>query len=72
MVAGAAAAFASTLGSMRLVAMLERGRSLRPYAAYRTALAAVTLAAIWHRRRGIPATVAIPDREAEPLEAAIQ
>ena len=37
---GPAAAFASTLVSLRLIAMLERSRSLLPYAAYRTALAA--------------------------------
>ena len=37
---GAAAAFASTLASMRLIAMLERSRSLLPYAAYRAALGA--------------------------------
>jgi undecaprenyl-diphosphatase len=43
MLAGAGAAFASTLASMRLIAMLERSRSLLPYAAYRTALGAVAL-----------------------------
>ena len=36
MAAGAAAAFCSTLVSMRLIAMLERSRSLLPYAAYRS------------------------------------
>ena len=36
MAAGAAAAFGSTLVSMRLIAMLERSRSLLPYAAYRS------------------------------------
>jgi undecaprenyl-diphosphatase len=44
MLAGAGAAFASTLASMRLIAMLERGRSLLPYAAYRTVLGAGALA----------------------------
>jgi undecaprenyl-diphosphatase len=43
MVAGAGAAFASTLISMRLIATLERGRSLAPYAAYRGAVAAAVL-----------------------------
>jgi undecaprenyl-diphosphatase len=44
MLAGAGAAFASTLASMRLIAMLERSRSLLPYAAYRAALGAAALA----------------------------
>lgn len=48
MVAGAGAAFGSTLVSMRLIRMLERGSSLWPYAAYRTALAVAVLA---RRRR---------------------
>jgi undecaprenyl-diphosphatase len=48
MVAGATAAFVSTLASMRLIAMLERGRSLLPYAAYRTAVGAL---ALWAGRR---------------------
>jgi undecaprenyl-diphosphatase len=43
MLAGAGAAFVSTLASMRLIALLERSRSLLPYAAYRTALGAVAL-----------------------------
>jgi undecaprenyl-diphosphatase len=43
MLAGAGAAFASTLASMRLIAMLERSRSLLPYAGYRAALGAVAL-----------------------------
>ena len=42
--AGATAAFASTLGSTWLIRQLERDRSLRPYAIYRAALAAVVLA----------------------------
>jgi undecaprenyl-diphosphatase len=49
MAAGAAAAFASTLVSMRLIRMLERGRSLLPYAAYRTILAGVAAAASLRR-----------------------
>jgi len=42
--AGAAASFASTLASQRLIALVERDRALWPYAAYRTALAAVVAA----------------------------
>jgi undecaprenyl-diphosphatase len=41
--AGALAAFASTLGSSWLIGQVERDRSLLPYAAYRTALAAVVV-----------------------------
>ena len=44
MAAGAGAAFVSTLASLRLIAMLERSRSLRPYAAYRRRSRAVALA----------------------------
>jgi undecaprenyl-diphosphatase len=43
MLAGAGTAFASTLASMRLIAMLERSRSLLPYAGYRAALGAIAL-----------------------------
>jgi undecaprenyl-diphosphatase len=46
--AGAGAAFLSTLGSTRLIQVLERDRSLLPYAVYRVALAA----AIVRRLRG--------------------
>jgi undecaprenyl-diphosphatase len=49
--AGAASAFASTLSSAWLIARLQRGRSLLPYAAYRTALAAVVLGRL---RKGRP------------------
>jgi hypothetical protein len=42
--AGAAASFASTLGSTWLIRQVERDRSLLPYAAYRTALAVAVLA----------------------------
>jgi undecaprenyl-diphosphatase len=38
---GAAASFASTLASQRLIALVERDRALWPYAAYRTVLAAI-------------------------------
>ena len=43
-VAGAAASFASTLGSTWLIRQVERDRSLAPYAAYRIGLAIVVLA----------------------------
>jgi undecaprenyl-diphosphatase len=49
--AGAAAAFGSTLVSMRLVDMLERSRSLLPYALYRTLLATTVLATLRRRKR---------------------
>ena len=42
--AGAAASFASTLGSTWLIRQVERDRSLAPYAAYRIALALLVLA----------------------------
>ena len=51
MTGGALAAFCSTLVSMRLIAMLERSRSLLPYAAYRSALGAGALLALRVRRR---------------------
>jgi undecaprenyl-diphosphatase len=41
--AGAAASFASTLGSTWLIHQVERDRSLLPYAAYRAALAGIVL-----------------------------
>jgi len=40
---GAAASFASTLASQRLIGLVERDRALWPYAAYRGALAATVL-----------------------------
>jgi undecaprenyl-diphosphatase len=48
--AGAAASFASTLGSTWVIHQVERDRSLLPYAAYRIALAGAVLAHL--RRRG--------------------
>lgn len=42
--AGTAAAFASTLASQRLIALVEGDRALWPYAAYRLALAALVTA----------------------------
>jgi undecaprenyl-diphosphatase len=50
MAAGAGAAFCSTLVSMRLIAMLERSRSLLPYVAYRTALATAAIVALRRQR----------------------
>jgi undecaprenyl-diphosphatase len=47
---GAAASFASTLGSTWLIHQVERDRSLLPYALYRTALAGVVIAKL--RERG--------------------
>jgi undecaprenyl-diphosphatase len=41
---GAAASFASTLASQRLIGLVERDRALWPYAAYRAGLAAAVLA----------------------------
>lgn len=43
MIAGAGAAFISTLASMRLITMLERSRSLLPYAGYRAAVGGLAL-----------------------------
>lgn len=51
MVTGAGAAFGSTLLSLRLIKMLERGRSLLPYAVYRAILAVGVLVRM-QRRRG--------------------
>jgi undecaprenyl-diphosphatase len=49
--AGAAASFASTLGSTWLIRQVERDRSLLPYAAYRIALAGAVVSRL---RRGRP------------------
>jgi undecaprenyl-diphosphatase len=48
--AGVGAAFASTQASTWLIRQVERDRSLAPYAAYRTLLAAVVLRRAWHTR----------------------
>jgi undecaprenyl-diphosphatase len=48
--AGVGAAFASTLASTWLIRQVERDRSLAPYAAYRTLLAAVVLRKAWQNR----------------------
>jgi hypothetical protein len=50
MMAGAMSAFASTLLSLRLITMLERSRSLRPYAAYRAAVGTGALVLLARRR----------------------
>jgi undecaprenyl-diphosphatase len=49
--AGAAAAFASTLGSTWLIRQVERDRSLAPYALYRLGLAGLITARRWRSRR---------------------
>jgi undecaprenyl-diphosphatase len=48
---GIAAAFVSTLASVRIIRAVERDRSLAPYAAYRVALAAAVLRRAWQNRR---------------------
>ena len=52
--AGAAASFASTLGSTWLIRQVERDRSLLPYAAYRLALATVVARRLVRARRPPP------------------
>jgi undecaprenyl-diphosphatase len=47
---GIAAAFASTLASVRIIRAVERDRSLAPYAAYRAAVAVVVLRRAWQNR----------------------
>jgi undecaprenyl-diphosphatase len=51
---GAAASFASTLGSTWLIRQVERDRSLAPYAAYRLALAALVLVRVRRDRTAGP------------------
>jgi undecaprenyl-diphosphatase len=76
MAAGAGAAFGSTLISMRLIAMLERSRSLLPYVAYRTALASTALLAMRRRRaaarRAIAPASPNGDRPLAPVPAAVE
>jgi undecaprenyl-diphosphatase len=48
---GIAAAFISTLASVRIIRAVERDRSLAPYAAYRVVLAAAVLRRAWQNRR---------------------
>jgi undecaprenyl-diphosphatase len=47
---GALASFASTLGSQRLIKLVERDRALWPYAAYRAVLAGMVLGRLWRER----------------------
>jgi len=47
---GAAAAFASTLGSTWLIGQVERDRSLLPYAAYRIVLGSLVMERVRHGR----------------------
>lgn len=54
--AGALASFASTLGSQRLIQIVERDRALWPYAAYRAGLAIAVLAK--ERRDGLKESTA--------------
>jgi undecaprenyl-diphosphatase len=49
---GTVAAFASTLASASVIRLVERDRSLAPYAAYRAALAAVVIRRVRKNRRG--------------------
>ena len=51
---GAACSFCSTLGSTWLIRQVERDRSLLPYAAYRTALAAFVIRRLASGRTGMP------------------
>jgi undecaprenyl-diphosphatase len=67
MVAGAGTAFVSTLASLRLIAMLERSRSLLPYALYRSALAILAIAVL--RRRRVSEPVAMSRAATPPLVA---
>jgi undecaprenyl-diphosphatase len=53
LLAGAGAAFASTLASRWLIGQVERNRSLAPYAAYRLGLAAVVGARLMRERGAI-------------------
>jgi hypothetical protein len=54
MIVGAGAAFSSTLLSLRLIGLLERGRSLLPYALYRAALAFCVLVGLRRQTRRSP------------------
>jgi undecaprenyl-diphosphatase len=48
---GAAAAFGSTLACTPLIALVERDRSLAPFAVYRVALGSLALGRLWRTRR---------------------
>jgi undecaprenyl-diphosphatase len=47
--AGIVASFAATLVSIRIIRVVERDRSLLPYAAYRVGLAGLVLRRLWRR-----------------------
>jgi hypothetical protein len=53
MALGAAASFASTLASQRLIHLVERDRALWPYAAYRGGLAAVVLSRLRRKNASV-------------------
>ena len=64
---GAAASFASTLGSTWLIRQVERDRSLAPYAVYRLGLAALVLGRLARRRRtAAPSGATDADPPAKP------
>ncbi len=58
--AGAAASFASTLGSTWLIRQVERDRSLLAYAAYRIGLAGAVAIRLRRQRRGPPDVRQLP------------
>ncbi len=68
-VAGAGAAFVSTLASTRLIRALERDSSLLPYALYRIALAAVIAGKLV--RRAVSRQLADPARPEHGASAAV-
>jgi undecaprenyl-diphosphatase len=72
MVAGAAAAFGSTLVSMRLIRMLEKDRSLLPYVAYRAALAVTVLSKSRKRAGSSVVAAARPEPVRSPAPAPVQ
>jgi undecaprenyl-diphosphatase len=72
MLAGAAAAFGSTLVSMRLIRMFERGRSLLPYALYRAIVALVVLRTLRRRRARRSPTVTSSREVTTRVPAAVQ
>lgn len=63
---GAAASFASTLGSTWLIRQVERDRSLLPYAVYRLGLAAMIIGRLTRRRRAPAGPVPVARVQAPP------
>jgi undecaprenyl-diphosphatase len=61
---GALASFVSTLGSQRLIKLVERDRALWPYAAYRALLAGFVLSRLRSRRPPPPTAAADPVQSA--------